>query len=200
VSTADLAKAAGVSEPALYRHFPSKKELFLSTLKEAAPKLLDIWQRIASEVEDPIDTLWSIGISYYDHLNNRSAPMKLLFQALVEADDPDIRLALRRNFASFVRFFREIIDDGKRRGLVRPELDTEVVAWRFLSTGLTLDVIHLLDFDQDISRQKVEVWMRLFLDSLRPAEAAGRPQAITAAAIPYDHLPSTLPAVVELPS
>jgi TetR/AcrR family transcriptional regulator len=200
VSTADLAKAAGVSEPALYRYFPSKKELFLSTLKEAAPKLLDIWQRIASEVEDPIETLWSIGISYYDHLNNRSAPMKLLFQALVEADDPDIRLALRRNFASFVRFFREIIDDGKRRGLVRPELDTEVVAWRFLSTGLTLDVIHLLDFDQDISRRKVEVWMRLFLDSLRPAEAAGRPQPITAAAIPYDHLPSTLPAVVELPS
>jgi AcrR family transcriptional regulator len=200
VSTADLAKAAGVSEPALYRHFPSKKELFLSTLKEAAPKLLDIWQRIASEVEDPIETLWSIGISYYDHLNNRSAPMKLLFQALLEADDPDIRLALRRNFASFVRFFREIIDDGKRRGLVRPELDTEVVAWRFLSTGLTLDVIHLLDFDQDISRQKVEVWMRLFLDSLRPAEAAGRPQPMAAAAIPYDHLPSTLPAVVELPS
>jgi len=200
VGTADLAKAAGVSEPALYRYFPSKKELFLSTLKEAAPKLLDIWQRIASEVEDPIETLWSIGISYYDHLNNRSAPMKLLFQALVEADDPDIRLALRRNFASFVRFFREIIDDGKRRGLVRPELDTEVVAWRFLSTGLTLDVIHLLDFDQDISRQKVEVWMRLFLDSLRPAEAARRPQPITAAAIPYDHLPSTLPAVVELPS
>ena len=199
VGTADLAKAAGVSEPALYRYFPSKKELFLSTLKEAAPKLLDIWQRIASEVEDPIETLWSIGISYYDHLNNRSAPMKLLFQALVEADDPDIRLALRRNFASFVRFFREIIDDGKRRGLVRPELDTEVVAWRFLSTGLTLDVIHLLDFDQDISRQKVEVWMRLFLDSLRPAEAARRPQPITAA-IPYDHLPSTLPSVVELPS
>ena len=200
VSTADLAKAAGVSEPALYRHFPSKKALFLATLKETAPKLLDIWQRIAAEVEDPIETLWSIGISYYDHLKNRSAPMRLQFQALLEADDPDIRAALRRNFASFVQFIREILDDGKRRGLVRPEIDTEVVAWRFLSTGLTLDVIHLLDFDQDISRQKVEVWMRLFLDSLRPAEAAGRPQPITAAAIPYDHLPSTLPSVAELPA
>ncbi|MCJ7831259.1 MAG: hypothetical protein MUP86_01885, partial [Dehalococcoidia bacterium] len=71
--------------------------------------------------------------------------------------------------------------------------------WRFLSTGLTLDVIHLLDFDQDISRQKVEVWVRLFLDSLRPAEAVRRLQPITAA-VPYDHLPSTLPSVAELPS
>ena len=200
VGTADLAKAAGVSEPALYRYFPGKKAIFLATLKETAPKLLDVWQRIASEVEDPIETLWSIGLSYYDHLKDRSAPMRLLFQALLEADDPDIRAALRRNFASFVQFYREILDDGKRRGLVREDLDSEVVAWRFLSTGLTLDVMHLLDFDQDISRQKVEVWVRLFLDSLRPAEDVARPQPMAAVAIPYDHLPSTLPAVVELPS
>jgi TetR/AcrR family transcriptional regulator len=200
VSTADLAKAAGVSEPALYRHFPSKKELFLSTLREAAPRLLDIWHRIASEVDDPIEILWSIGLSYYDHLKSRSGPMRLLFQALLEADDPDIRAALRRNFASFVRFFSEVLDEGKRRGVVRPEIDTELVAWRFLSTGLTLDVIRLLDFDQEMSRHKVEVWIRLFLDSLRPAEAARPLQAVVAAAVPYDHLPSTLPSVAELPS
>ena len=33
VGTADVAKAVGVSEPALYRYFASKKELFLATLK-----------------------------------------------------------------------------------------------------------------------------------------------------------------------
>jgi TetR/AcrR family transcriptional regulator len=200
VSTADLAKAAGVSEPALYRYFPSKKDLFLSTLRETAPELLGTWHRIASEVEDPIETLWSIGLSYYDHVKSRSDPMKLLFQALVETDDSDIQLALRRNFSSFVRFFREILDDGKRRGLVRREIDSQVVAWQFLSKGLTLDVIHLLDFDQDISRQKIEAWTRLFLDSLRPAEAFKPLQAIAAVAIPYDGLPSTLPSVAGLPS
>lgn len=200
VSTADLAKAAGVSEPAIYRHFPSKKALFLATLKETAPRLLAIWDRIAAEVEDPMEILGSIGLSYYDNLKNRSAPMRLLFQALAEADEPDIRAALRRNFASFAQFLSEVIDDGKRRRLVRPDVDSDLVAWRFLSTGLALNVIHLLDFDQEISRQKVEGWVRLFLDSLRPAEAARPLQATAAAAVPYDHLPSTLPAVAELPS
>ena len=33
VGTADLAKAVGVSEPALYRYFSGKKELFLATLR-----------------------------------------------------------------------------------------------------------------------------------------------------------------------
>ena len=42
VGTADLAKAAGISEPALYRYFSGKKELFLATLRSTGPKLLEI--------------------------------------------------------------------------------------------------------------------------------------------------------------
>lgn len=197
VSTADLARAAGVSEPALYRYFPSKKQLFLSTLKATAPKLLDIWQRIAAEVDDPIETLWNISLSYYDHLKSHSAVMKLQFQALLEAGDPQVQAALRRNYASFVQFLREVLDDGKRRGLVRPEVDGNVVAWQLIGKGLTLDVVHLLGFDQQITRQKVEEWTTLFLDSLRRTEPGDRLQPV-AAAIPYDHLPPTVETVTRL--
>jgi len=77
VGTADLAKAAGVSEPALYRYFSGKKELFLATLSSTAPRLLEIWQAIAYDVEDPLETLWSIGVHYYDHLQTHSGNMKL---------------------------------------------------------------------------------------------------------------------------
>ena len=42
--TADLAKAAGISEPALYRYFASKKELFLATLRDTGARLLEIWR------------------------------------------------------------------------------------------------------------------------------------------------------------
>jgi AcrR family transcriptional regulator len=191
VSTADLAKAAGVSEPALYRYFTSKKQLFLSTLKSTAPKLLDIWQRIAAEVDDPIEVLWNISLSYYDHVKSRSAIMKLQFQALLEAGDPQIQAALQGNFASFVQFLREILDDGKRRGLVRPNVDSNVVAWQLIGEGLTLDVVHLLGFDNQISRRKIEEWTRLFLNSLRHTHSGDRLQPV-AGAIPYDHLPPTV--------
>ena len=43
VGTADLAKAAGISEPALYRHFASKKDLFIAAIKATGPRLLEIW-------------------------------------------------------------------------------------------------------------------------------------------------------------
>lgn len=195
VSIADLARAAGVSEPALYRYFPSKKEIFLSTIKTTAPKLLDSWQRVAEEVDDPLETLWSIGVGYYDHLKSRSAVMKLQFQALVEADAPDIRKALHENFSSFVDFFAEIMEDGKARGQVRDDVDVRAGAWHFLGMGLTLDTMHLLDFDGAITRQRVETWVRFLIDSLRAEKPEGRLQPV-GAAVPYDHLPS-VPASVE---
>ena len=166
VGTADVAKAAGVSEPALYRYFSSKKELFIATLRSTGPKLLELWQGIAYDVDDPLETLWSIGVHDYDHLQSHSGNMKLQFQALSEADDPEIRQALRENFAEFVDFVTETIDEGKRRGIVRRQLDSRLVAWQFLGIGLTLDLIHLLGFSQELDRGKVEQWGRLYQEML----------------------------------
>jgi TetR/AcrR family transcriptional regulator len=195
VSTADLARAAGISEPALYRYFPSKKHLFLSTIKTTAPKLIDSWQRVAAEVDDPLETLWTIGVSYYDQLKSRSAVMKLQFQALGEAGDPDIRKALNENFSSFIEFFAEVLEDGKARGQVRADVDARAYAWHFLGMGLTLDTMYLLDLDSALTRQRVETWVRFLINCLRADTPEGRLQPV-GAAVPYDHLPS-VPSSVE---
>jgi AcrR family transcriptional regulator len=173
VGTADLAKAAGISEPALYRYFSGKKELFLATLRSTGPKLLEIWQNIASDVEDPLDTLWAIGVHYYDHLQSHSGSMKIQFQAVSEADDPEIRLALRENFEGFVRFVAETLEEGKRRGIVRRNIDSRLLAWQFLGIGLTMDLMHLLGFGAEVDRSKAEQWGKLYGEMIR----AQRPRA-----------------------
>lgn len=167
--TADLAKAAGVSEPALYRYFPSKKDIFLATLRDTGSRLVEIWQNIAYEVEDPLETLWAIAVRYYDHLDSRAASMKLAFQALCEADDPDIREAARENFMRFADFVAEIVDEGKARGIIRLDLDSRVAAWQFVGSGLTLDLVHLLGLRREVHRERVEEWGRLYLRSIRAA-------------------------------
>ena len=174
VGTADLAKAVGVSEPALYRYLSGKKELFLPTLRSTAPKLLELWQNIASDVEDPLETIWSIGVDYYDHLQSHSGNMRLQFQAISEAHDPEIREALRENFASFVDFVAETLDEGKRRGIVRRDIDSRLMAWQFLGIGLTLDLMHLLGFSSELDRSKMEQWGRLYGETLRaPRQRSG---------------------------
>jgi AcrR family transcriptional regulator len=174
VGTADLAKAAGLSEPALYRYFSGKKELFLATLRSTGPKLLEVWQEIASDIEDPLDTLWAVGVHYYDHLQSHAGNMKIQFQAVSEADDPEIREALRENFGAFVRFVAETLDEGKRRGIVRRDVDSELLAWQFLGIGFTLDLVHMLGFGSILDRGKAEQWGMLYQQMVRAPRPSGR--------------------------
>jgi AcrR family transcriptional regulator len=173
VSTAELAKGAGISEPALYRYFPSKKALFISTIKAAGKRLLDIWERLAGELIDPSEVIRAIGLGYYYHLRSHAPVMKLLFQALSEADDEDIREALRDNFAAFVRFLEENIEEGKRHGVIGQDVNPGVAAWQFMAFGLALDLIHLLGLDEKLSHNHVEEWEELYLDSIRERAPGG---------------------------
>ena len=178
VGTADLAKAAGVSEPALYRYFDSKRDLFIASLGTAGGRLVELWQQMAGEVEDPLEILRSIGLGYYDHARSRSGFMRLQFRALAESDDPEIQEALKGNFRALIRFLMEALEEGKRRGLVSQEVDSAAVAWEFLSLGLSLDVICLLGLDRSVDRQRVERWADFLVQSLRPSPEVNLEEAL----------------------
>jgi AcrR family transcriptional regulator len=183
VGTADIARAAGISEPALYKHFAGKKELFLATLRATAPRLLKIWEEISVDYEDPIESLWAIGVYYYDHLESHAANMKLQFRALSEADDPDIRAALHDNFEAFVSFVADTLEEGKARGIVRPDVDTRMVAWQFLGIGMTLDLMHMLGFRDEMDRARADLWGRIYLETVRRKDGRA-PRYVTAEATP----------------
>ena len=178
VGTADLAKAAGVSEPALYRYFDSKRDLFIASLGTAGGRLVELWQQMAGEVEDPLEILRSIALGYYDHARSRSGFMRLQFRALAESDDPEIQEALKGNFQALIRFLVEALEEGKRRGLVSQEVDSAAVAWEFLSLGLSLDVICLLGLDRSVDRQRVERWADFLVQSLRPSPEVNLEEAL----------------------
>ena len=167
VGTADLAKAAGISEPGLYRHFSGKKELFLATIRATGPRLLKIWEDISCDYEDPIESLWAIGVYYYDHLESHATNMKLQFRAISEADDPEIQAALRDNFEAFVEFVAATLEEGKARGTVRPDVDCRLIAWQFLGIGMTLDLMHMLGLKDEMDRTRADIWGRVYLETVR---------------------------------
>src|SRR6266852_1224240 len=59
-TTEKIARAAGVSEPVLYRHFESKKTLFLEVLHEIRQATLTRWHSHTAELTDPLAKLHAI--------------------------------------------------------------------------------------------------------------------------------------------
>jgi AcrR family transcriptional regulator len=170
--TAELAEAAGVKPAALYRYFPSKRDLYLATLEEASPRLLGLWKEAASQSGDALEAMWDIGMAYYDHTQSRSPVMRLWFQALSEASDPAVRGTIARTFTGAVDLLAANIDRGKAEGVVRAEIDSRIAAWHFMAVGLAFDLLHILGLDAELDRSKAEQWGRLYIDAVRAVRPA----------------------------
>ena len=63
-TTEKIAAAAGVTEPVLYRHFDSKKQLFLEVLNEIREATLNRWNADATATTDPLAKLQAIADMY----------------------------------------------------------------------------------------------------------------------------------------
>jgi AcrR family transcriptional regulator len=136
-TTAEIARGAGVTEPILYRHFASKRDLYLACLTEAWAELRAMWEAAIAEERDP--TLWvgAMGRTYLAAKDKRGYIVNLWMQALTEAsDDPEIRRFIRRHMREVHEFVAGVIRRAQSAGGVIPDRDPEAEAWIFISIGL----------------------------------------------------------------
>src|SRR5438132_8463262 len=94
-TTEKIARAAGVSEPMLYRHFDSKKALFLEVLQEIRDATLNRWQTASAGITDPLAKLNAIADSYLGSTREHALEYRIMHRSLVETDDDEILAMLR---------------------------------------------------------------------------------------------------------
>ena len=136
-TTAEIARKAGVTEPVLYRHFASKRDLYLAVLEESWRRLRALWERVVEEESDPRFWVGAMGRAYLESKDSKVLCAELWIQALTEAsDDPEIRKLLRRQMREVHDFVADVIRRSQAAGGVFPERDPSAEAWIFISIGL----------------------------------------------------------------
>jgi AcrR family transcriptional regulator len=160
-TTAEIAREAGISEPILYRHFGSKRDLYLACVDEA-------WRSFRAVCEDaiaadPDKCLGAIADAYMAK-GRKIRVIDLWIQALNEAsEDKVIAAAVRKQIREVHDFFADVIRDGQRRGVVHADRDPVAEAWIFVAGGLlaTIDsrLGGLLGGDLLAVRESRRAWM-----------------------------------------
>lgn len=136
-TTAEIAREAGVTEPVLYRHFPSKRALYLAVLDESWRRLHELWEAVVEGEPDPRFWVGAMGQAYFAAKDPKVMCADLWMQALIEAsDDAEIRKFMRRQMREVHDYVSDVIRRSQAAGGVLPERDASAEAWIFISIGL----------------------------------------------------------------
>src|SRR5215470_3509455 len=113
-TTEKIAGAAGVSEPVLYRHFESKKTLFLEVLQEIRDATLNRWRADTAELTDPLAKLHAIADTYLSTTREHAVEFHIMHRTLMETDDEEIVAFLRTFYLDSEALLANVISEGQQ--------------------------------------------------------------------------------------
>jgi AcrR family transcriptional regulator len=136
-TTAEIAREAGVTEPVLYRHFASKRALYLACMDESWERVQQLWaDRLAAE-PDPGLWLAAIGRAFVESELERPLVSPMWVQALAESsEDPEIAAYMRAHMRQVHAYVADVVRRAQEAGGLAAERDPDAEAWIFIALGL----------------------------------------------------------------
>jgi AcrR family transcriptional regulator len=140
-TTAQIAKAAGVTEPIIYRHFKSKRDLFVALIERTGERTLALWRGDVSDAEDPATRLARILADNPMVSQEGRTGYKVLLQAIPEVEDTLIAKAVAEHMRMLHEFLTAEIRRAQDAHRVTSRFSAEVIAWTLIHLGMGYGVI-----------------------------------------------------------
>jgi AcrR family transcriptional regulator len=134
-STDAIAKAAGISQPYLFRLFGTKKELYLATTRLKMEETYQAFER-AARGKSGEAALHAMGNAYMELIEDRER-LQLMLQCFAGCDDPDVRDAVRH-------VWRDLVELAERAS----GEPADVVS-TFFAKGMLLNVLNAMQLFED---------------------------------------------------
>ncbi len=136
-TTDAIARRAGISQPYLFRLFPTKIDLFTTAIRRCFDRVADTFDAAAAGLRGE-EALMAMGEAYRDLLGDRDL-LGFQLQAYAAAGDPVVQAAAREGFGGLWRMVREHSGAGDER------LREFFAFGGLLNTIVALDLVDIAD-------------------------------------------------------
>lgn len=134
ITTAAVAKRIGLTQGALFRHFPSKDAILKAVMEWVADRLLARIDRAAQTATSPITALEAVFMTHIDFVVEHPGVPRMLIGELQRSEDTVAKRMVRTLLRGYTERLIRLMELGKRQGQLDPDLDTAVAATLFIGT------------------------------------------------------------------
>ncbi|MBU0593762.1 MAG: TetR/AcrR family transcriptional regulator [Gammaproteobacteria bacterium] len=134
VTTQDMADAVGITQGAIFRHFPTKDMIWLGVIHWVRGRLMSVLDMAADQGRDPLDSLEKMFFAHLGFVDKVPAIPKLVFTDQLLKKNPRIKELIRSILADYEARVISLLVQCKEQNLVRPDLDEHGAAVMF--TGI----------------------------------------------------------------
>ncbi len=152
-TTAELAARCGLQEQALYRLWPDKRAMFVASIEFVGAHSEAIWRDALARDDGGATGAERVLAHESTHLGEFGL-YRILFAGLSEIDDTEIKGAMRRVYASFLRFIEAQVEahrGARTKGL--PPVD--LTAWALVGLGTVINLGRELDLLKPRARRQL---------------------------------------------
>ena len=153
-TTAELAHRCEVRENILYRLWSDKKAMFLAAIDAMFEQRMATWSQLFSDKPNSHNAAEELIDHEAEHMGEFGF-YRIVFTALGETDDPDIRDALVRMYGQFHRFACNQLRSDRRQQDDTASLSVNAAAWALIGLATVSNIIRELDLLSPAQRKQI---------------------------------------------
>ena len=134
ITTAAIAQQMGLTQGALFRHFPSKDAILLAVMEWVAERLLGRVDKAIESAPSPLAALEAAFMAHIDFVVKHPGVPRMLFGELQHADVSPAKLMVRTMIRGYSSRLQRLIEDGKAQGELAADLDVEAATTLFIGS------------------------------------------------------------------
>jgi len=171
ISTTAIAKHMGVTQGALFKHFPTKESIIEAVMGWVADRLLARIDAATRKAATPLAALEAVFMTHVEFVTIHPGVPRMLFGELQRAEMNGPKRLVQALIARYSERVRALLAQGKAAGEIRANMDEGSAALLFVGMVQGLVVQSLLAGDvRQMSDQAAGVFA-LFRDALTGAQA-----------------------------
>lgn len=134
ITTTAIANRMGLTQGALFRHFPTKDEILEATMAWVGERLLIGVDKAAEGATSPAAALKAMFMAHIDFVSKHPGVPRILFGELQGSGETLAKRMVQTFIRQYEQRLRRLMEAGKAQSELDPDLDVNAAAVLFIGT------------------------------------------------------------------